>query len=123
VPNEPTSDPLSENTGSHPVVVVAAPAAAPPKGMYIPSWIGTALQGLLITAVVGGYGMFYSMHTDIAELKLKVSSLETDVISIETKLDEREKADDEIRDSLTAIKTELPFIKQGITDLKGLLIR
>jgi hypothetical protein len=91
------------------------------NGTYMPGWVFKAMQGLILTAVVGGYGMFYSMHDDIVSLKHKVETMEADVAKIEGKLDEREDAAGEIRESLAVIKAELPFIKQGINDLKGLL--
>tara|TARA_Y100000034_G_scaffold136262_2_gene211867 strand:+ start:1453 stop:1758 length:306 start_codon:yes stop_codon:yes gene_type:complete len=90
-------------------------------GVHIPEWIWKALQSSLLAAVVGGYGMFYSMHSTQTELKLKVEALQTDVIKLETDLQAQDDDRGEIRESLAAIKAELPFIKRGIEDLGSLL--
>jgi hypothetical protein len=94
-----------------------------PEGssVTIPGWVWKAVQGLLVAAVVGGYGLFYSMHSDIAELKLRVVSLEEDVTSLEVKVQGNNNTSGSIKESLASIRAELPFIKQGINDLKSLL--
>lgn len=90
-------------------------------GTYVPGWIFKAIQGFVVTAVVGGYGMFYSMHDDINKLKHQVEDLEENVAKLEGKLEEAEKGDNSIRESLATIEAQLPFIKAGISDLKDLL--
>jgi len=90
-------------------------------GVYIPEWVWKALQSLLLAAVIGVYGMLYNMHDSVNKLELQVAALEDKTAHLEGKLEEREKVAAEIRETLASINAELPFIKQGINDLKVLL--
>ena len=90
-------------------------------GVYVPEWIWKALQSLLLAAVVGGYGMFYTMNSDIAELQLKVDNIEKQATKLEADLDAQDEDREEIREALATIKAELPFIKKGINDLGNLI--
>lgn len=97
--------------------------SADPKkgGVYLPEWVWKALQSVLLMSVVGGYGMLYSMHGDIAELKLERDALKEKVAKIETKIEKSAESRQQIKDSLTRIESELPYIKEGVRDLKSLL--
>lgn len=102
---------------------VEAPIPQPTKsgGVYIPEWIWKALQSILLAAVLGGYGMFYAMHGDIAELKLKVANAEAKSAKLEAELEEQKKAKDGIKESLIKIETELPHIRAGVDEIKDQL--
>jgi len=95
--------------------------SAPSGGVYIPEWIWKALQSLLLAAVVGGYGMFYTMHADLTEVQLTQKNLETRLAKVEADLEAQDDSSGEIRESLASIKAELPHIKKGIEDLGSLL--
>ena len=90
-------------------------------GMYIPEWIWKAIQSLLLAAVVGGYGMFYTMHNQITKLEIQVAAGQATRAKLEGQLQERSNNETDIRVCLADIKAQLPFIKQGINDLKHLL--
>ena len=102
---------------------IPQPAVPAPKsgGVYIPEWVWKALQSLLLAAVIGGYGMFYTMKADIAELKLKQENMELRVAKVEAEQEAHDDAEGEIKESLASIKAELPHIKKGIDDLGTLL--
>jgi len=84
------------------------PEASKKGGVYVPEWIWKALQGFLAAAVVGGYGMFYTMHSDIAELKIKVTNIESKTAKLETEIDAQDEDREEIREALA------PVIKWGL---------
>tara|TARA_Y100000310_G_scaffold288865_1_gene314895 strand:+ start:894 stop:1202 length:309 start_codon:yes stop_codon:yes gene_type:complete len=90
-------------------------------GVYLPEWLWKALQSILLMSVVGAYGMLYSMHGDISELKLERDTYKEKIASLEKEVKESQSSREGIRTSLTKIETELPYIKQGIDDLKSLL--
>jgi septal ring factor EnvC (AmiA/AmiB activator) len=91
-------------------------------GIYIPEWIWKALQSVLLAAVLGGYGMFYTMHTDLAESKLKMETLQGRVSKLEAEVEASRGSRAAIQTSLTAIETELPHLKEGIAELKAILL-
>lgn len=81
------------------------------------------LTSVMTAAVLGGYGMFYSMHTDLTELKLQRTTQAQQIAKLEAELAAERASRDGIKSSLTKIETELPYIKQGIADLKEILSR
>ena len=91
------------------------------KGIYLPGWVWNAVQAGLTAAVIGGYGMFYSMHSDIAGLKLKVESLEKRNAKLEADQAEHDANEGQIREDVASIKAELPYIKGGVDEIKTLL--
>ena len=95
--------------------------SATSKGVYIPEWVWKAMQSCLLAAVLGGYGMFYSMHGDVSELKLKLGAQEKALIELEAEVKVYDEDSDAIKQSLIAIETELPHIKNGIEELKTLM--
>ena len=101
----------------------SAPILQPeaPRRRYIPEWVWNVIQGILTTAVVGAYVMFYSMHDDIQANKRDVEQLQKDVAALEGKVEASSDEDKEILTSLAAIKAELPHIKKGVDDLGAML--
>jgi hypothetical protein len=91
------------------------------KGIYLPSWIWSALQAALSAAVIGGYGMFYSMHSDLTELKLKMAAAEQKDAELTTDLRANSENESKIREDVASIKAELPHIKGGVEDIKSML--
>jgi hypothetical protein len=100
-----------------------APVARPRGGFYISENIMKIIQGLMVTAMLGAWTALVSMYDDVSNLKTSNTALVKEVESIkaEVKLSADSRA--EIQTSLTKIETELPYIKDGIDDLKSLLTR
>ena len=115
---------MPEATDDPDTALAAAPAQAPvPRGgVYIPEWTWKALQSILLAAVLGGYGMFYSMHSDIAEMKLKQETLQEKFGKVEAEVEASRDSRAAIQTSLTTIETELPHLKDGIAELKSILL-
>ena len=86
-------------------------------GVYIPANTWKIIQTLMIAAMVGVWGMIWSMHGKVGEIE----DLREDIAALEVELATAKASDISIQTSLTKIETELPYIKTGISDVKALL--
>jgi septal ring factor EnvC (AmiA/AmiB activator) len=91
-------------------------------GIFIPEWLMKVVQGLLVTAMLAVWGMIWNQHNTLAAQTKDIEALQEKVAKFEGRMQDHENAEDEIKTSLTRIETELPFIRGGITELKGLLM-
>tara|TARA_Y100000310_G_scaffold343109_1_gene449246 strand:- start:194 stop:532 length:339 start_codon:yes stop_codon:yes gene_type:complete len=88
------------------------------KGFYISENIMKIIQGLMVTAMLGAWTGLVSMYDDVNSLKTENAALLDKVVKLEEELEKQGEAKEGIKESLTKIETELPYIRDGIGDLK-----